>query len=46
LIYEKYQDFADIVVDGGPGELIPSTIVDCTGGEIVLTREGKGKLEF
>lgn len=46
LIYEKYQDIADIVIDGGPGELIPSTIVDCTGHEIEITREGKGKLEF
>ena len=31
LIHEKYQDIADIVIDGGYGELIPSTIVDCTG---------------
>jgi tRNA threonylcarbamoyl adenosine modification protein (Sua5/YciO/YrdC/YwlC family) len=46
LIYEKFQDFADIVVDGGYGELIPSTIVDCSGEEIVIVREGKGKLEL
>lgn len=46
LIYEKYQDFADIVVDGGPGELAPSTIVDCTGNEIEIIREGKGLLEL
>ncbi len=45
LIYEKYQDFADIVIDGGHGELVPSTIVDCTGDEIKITREGKGILE-
>ena len=46
LIYEKYQDIAHIVVDGGPGKLVPSTIVDCTGDEITVTREGKGELEF
>lgn len=46
LIYEKYQDFADVVIDGGYGELVPSTIVNCTKGEIVLIREGKGKLVY
>lgn len=46
LIYEKYKDFADLVIDGGHGELIPSTVVDCTGDTIEITREGKGMLEF
>jgi len=46
LIYEKYQDIAEIVIDGGYGELIPSTIVDCTGDEILIVREGKGILEY
>ena len=46
LIYEKYQDIADIVIDGGYGELIPSTIVDCTNEEILIVREGKGNLEY
>jgi tRNA threonylcarbamoyl adenosine modification protein (Sua5/YciO/YrdC/YwlC family) len=46
LIYEKYQDIAEIVIDGGFGELVPSTIVDCTGDEIVIVREGKGILSF
>jgi tRNA threonylcarbamoyl adenosine modification protein (Sua5/YciO/YrdC/YwlC family) len=46
LIYEKYKDFADLVIDGGPGELTPSTIIDCTSDEIIIVREGKGKLEF
>ena len=45
LIYEKYQDIAEVVIDGGYGEFIPSTIVDCTGDEIVIVREGKGILE-
>jgi tRNA threonylcarbamoyl adenosine modification protein (Sua5/YciO/YrdC/YwlC family) len=46
LIYEKYQDIADIVIDGGYGDLVPSTIVDCTGPEPVVVREGKGILEL
>ncbi len=46
LIYEKYQEIADVVVDGGPGELHASTIVDCSGNEIKILREGKGVLEY
>jgi tRNA A37 threonylcarbamoyladenosine synthetase subunit TsaC/SUA5/YrdC len=44
LIYEKFQDRVDIVIDGGYGDNVPSTIVDCTGDELVVTREGKGEL--
>lgn len=46
LIYEKYQDIVEIVIDGGFGELIPSTIVDCTENEILIIREGRGILEY
>ena len=46
LIHEKYENIVDMVVDGGYGELIPSTIVDCSGNEIEIVREGKGLLEF
>lgn len=46
LIYEKYQDIVDIVIDGGYGELVPSTVVDCTGDELQIVREGKGILDF
>jgi tRNA threonylcarbamoyl adenosine modification protein (Sua5/YciO/YrdC/YwlC family) len=42
LIYEKYQDIVDIVVDGGYGDNKPSTIIDCTGIEPLMVREGKG----
>jgi tRNA threonylcarbamoyl adenosine modification protein (Sua5/YciO/YrdC/YwlC family) len=44
LIYEKYADVVDIVVDGGYGDNIPSTVVDCTEPEPVILREGKGIL--
>jgi len=45
LIHEKYQGIADLVIDGGYGELIPSTVVDCTGDELMILRKGKGILE-
>lgn len=44
LIYEKYSEIVDIVVDGGYGDNIPSTVVDCTESEPMVVREGKGKL--
>ncbi|MCU0454978.1 MAG: L-threonylcarbamoyladenylate synthase [Bacteroidales bacterium] len=46
LIHEKYRDFADIVVDGGYGKNEASTVVDCTGPEPVIVRQGLGELEF
>lgn len=46
LIYEKFRDIADLVIDGGYGELVPSTIVDFTGEEPVIVRDGKGELLF
>ncbi|RYZ45629.1 MAG: threonylcarbamoyl-AMP synthase, partial [Sphingobacteriales bacterium] len=45
LIYEKYQDLVDIVIDGGYGENVASTVVDCTEGDFEVIREGKGDLE-
>lgn len=44
LIYEKFQNLVDIVIDGGYGGNVPSTVVDCTSGFIEVTREGKGRL--
>jgi tRNA threonylcarbamoyl adenosine modification protein (Sua5/YciO/YrdC/YwlC family) len=44
LIHEKYSDVTDLVVDGGTGAIIPSTIVDLTSGKPLIIREGKGKL--
>lgn len=46
LIHEKYRGFADIVIDGGSGKNEASTIVDCTGGEIKIIRQGLGVLEW
>lgn len=44
LIYEKYRDFADAVIDGGFGNNEASTVVDCTGEEIEIVRQGLGIL--
>jgi tRNA threonylcarbamoyl adenosine modification protein (Sua5/YciO/YrdC/YwlC family) len=44
LIHEEYGDSVDLVVDGGYGGLEPSTIVNCTGDEIEIVRQGKGVL--
>lgn len=46
LIYEKYRDFADAVIDGGYGRNEPSTIVDCTGDAIEIIRQGLGILDW
>ncbi|MEE1541769.1 MAG: L-threonylcarbamoyladenylate synthase [Paludibacteraceae bacterium] len=46
LIHERLSNIADVVIDSGFGELEPSTIVDCTGDEPVIVRQGKGVLEF
>ena len=42
----KYEDVVDVVIDGGSGELIPSTIVDCTDSSALeIVRDGKGELK-
>jgi len=46
LIYEKYGDLVDIVIDGGFGDNIPSTVVNCTSGTIEIVREGKGNVDL
>jgi tRNA threonylcarbamoyl adenosine modification protein (Sua5/YciO/YrdC/YwlC family) len=46
LIYEKYRNFADIVINGGFGKNEASTIVDCTSDEITIVRQGLGILEL
>jgi tRNA threonylcarbamoyl adenosine modification protein (Sua5/YciO/YrdC/YwlC family) len=46
LIHEKFRDFADIVIDGGYGKNEASTVVDCTGDEPEIIRQGLGNLEW
>jgi tRNA threonylcarbamoyl adenosine modification protein (Sua5/YciO/YrdC/YwlC family) len=46
LIHEKYADAVDLVVDGGYGGVEFSTVVDCTGDEPEIIRQGSGILEY
>jgi tRNA threonylcarbamoyl adenosine modification protein (Sua5/YciO/YrdC/YwlC family) len=42
LIFEKWQNRVDLVIDGGYGDNVGSTIIDLSGFEPVVVREGKG----
>ena len=44
LIYERFHKLVDIVIDSGHCGNIPSTVIDCTGDEMVVVREGKGDI--
>jgi len=44
LIYEHFNKLVDIVIDGGYGEAVPSTIVDCTNNTPEIIRKGKGDI--
>jgi tRNA threonylcarbamoyl adenosine modification protein (Sua5/YciO/YrdC/YwlC family) len=44
LIHEKYENLVDLVIDGGYGKNIASTVVDCTGDEPKIIRQGIGEL--
>tara|TARA_R110002020_G_scaffold25263_15_gene82457 strand:- start:4586 stop:5203 length:618 start_codon:yes stop_codon:yes gene_type:complete len=46
LILEKWDNLVDLVIDGGYGGNIASTVIDLTGPEPVVVREGKGSLEI
>ena len=45
LIYEKYKDIVDVVIDAGYGNNEASTVVDCSKDEIEILREGIGVLK-
>jgi tRNA threonylcarbamoyl adenosine modification protein (Sua5/YciO/YrdC/YwlC family) len=45
MIEDKFKNLVDIVVDGGIGGILPSTVVDCTGDEPVVIRRGLGPWE-
>ena len=46
IIYEHWSNQIDMVVDGGIGGIIPSTVIDCTTDEYVLLRQGLGVWEY
>lgn len=45
-IYSNFEKLVDIVVDGGIGGMIPSTIVNCTNDDYEIVRQGLGKWEI
>lgn len=46
LIHEKYEGLVELVIDGGYGDNVPSTIVDCTNDEPFVVRQGKGLIDL
>lgn len=46
LIAERFENHVQMVVDGGFGHNVPSTVVDCTSGEPIIIRQGLGELLY
>lgn len=46
LIFEKWHKLVDVVIDGGYGDNMASTVIDLSGSEPVILREGKGNLDI
>ncbi len=45
LIHTNFNKQVDLVINGGAGGMVPSTIIDCTGDEPVMVRKGLGEWE-
>ena len=45
-IQELYGNKVDLIIDGGPGGQIPSTIIDCTAEDVKVIRMGKGPVDI
>jgi tRNA threonylcarbamoyl adenosine modification protein (Sua5/YciO/YrdC/YwlC family) len=45
IMYERFETQVDLVINGGIGGVVPSTIVDCTTDEWKVVREGLGEWE-
>jgi len=46
LIFEKWQNLVDLVIDGGYGDNTASTVIDLSEGEPLVIREGKGSIDI
>ena len=46
LIYEKWRNLVDVVIDGGYGDNVASTVIDLSKGEPEIIREGKGRVDI
>ncbi|MES2882177.1 MAG: Sua5/YciO/YrdC/YwlC family protein, partial [Bacteroidota bacterium] len=42
IIHDHFEKLVDVVIDGGIGGMVPSTIIDFTSGEPEVIREGAG----
>lgn len=45
VIHQHYESKVDMVIDGGFGNIYPSTVLDCSSHEVVVIREGQGSLD-
>ena len=45
-LYQHYHETVDAVIDGGYGNVYPTTVIDCTNEDIEVVREGLGSLEI
>ena len=45
-LHDQYENLVDAVIDGGPAGIVPSGLIDCTGQEPELIREGAGELKW
>lgn len=45
LLHERYGRDVSLVIDGGPGATVPTTVVDLSGGDVEILREGRGELQ-
>ena len=45
-MYEKFDSDVELIIDGGFGKLEASTIIDCTGLEPNIVRQGGGEIEL
>ncbi|MFZ9418553.1 MAG: L-threonylcarbamoyladenylate synthase [Sediminibacterium sp.] len=46
MIQEHWGHLVDMVIDGGIGGMIPSTVIDCTSDELSVIRQGAGVWEY
>jgi len=46
LVHERYHNLVDMVIDGGTGSNVASTVLDCTGAEMEIIREGAGDISL
>ena len=46
IIFEDFKNLVDVVIDGGFGQVHPSTVIDCTGEQPSIVREGIGDISI